>query len=167
MVDLNGTLLAQIINFLILTGILALLAYKPLLRILEGRQKFIAERLETSERDKMQAEQLKKEYEQQLAAAHTEAQRLVAETINFAEQAKEQILAETRAANAKLLQTALAEIAAERAGAMARLKDEVVNLSLLTATKIIDRKLDAAVNAELVNETITKPAEPKSGNLPC
>lgn len=100
-------------------------------------------------------------------SSHTEAQRLVAETINFAEQAKEQILAETRAANAKLLQTALAEIAAERAGAMARLKDEVVNLSLLTATKIIDRKLDAAVNAELVNETITKPAEPKSGNLPC
>ena len=166
MVDLNGTLLAQIINFLVLTGILAIIAYKPLLRVLAGRQNLIAEKLSASESEKLQAEQLKREYEEQLAAAHAQAQKLVAEAVTAATQAKEQVLSETRTANTRMLQTALAEIAAERVKAMAQLRNEVVSLSLLTATKIIDHQLDPEVNAQLVTEMLTKLAEQKPGSLP-
>jgi F-type H+-transporting ATPase subunit b len=167
MVDLNGTLLAQIINFLVLTGILAIIAYKPLLRILEGRQNLIEERLSASESEKLQAEQLKREYEEKLAAAHAQAQKLVAEAVSAAGQAKEQILSETRAANARMLQTALEEIAADRVKAMAQLRNEVVSLSMLTATKIIDHKLDPEINAKLVTEMLNKLDEQKPGSLPC
>lgn len=166
MVDLNGTLLAQIINFLVLTGILAIIAYKPLLRVLAGRQNLIAEKLSASESEKLQAEQLKREYEEQLAAAQAQAQKLVAEAVTAATQAKEQVLSETRTANTRMLQTALAEIAAERVKAMAQLRNEVVSLSLLTATKIIDHQLDPEVNAQLVTEMLTKLAEQKPGSLP-
>ena len=44
MVELNGTLIAQIVNFLILVAILTKFAYKPLMQALEDRQNKIAER---------------------------------------------------------------------------------------------------------------------------
>jgi len=167
MVDLNGTLLAQILNFLILTGILALLAYKPLLQCLENRQNLITEKLETSEHERMEAEQLKKEYEAQIAAAHKKAQDMVTDAIKFVEQTKEQLLSETRAANAQLLQSTLDDIANDRAVVMSQLKNEVINLSILTATKILNHKLDTKITTELVADLTNKFDELKSGKLPC
>lgn len=167
MVDLNGTLIAQIINFLILTAILAVVAYKPLLQILADRQANITEKLAASEHEKMQAEQYKKEYEAQLALAHTQAQTIVEEATKLAEQTKDQILTETRTANAQMLQAALAEIARERTVAMAQLKNEVASLSIVTAAKIVGHELDPKFNAQMVTKIIDKLDEKKTGNLPC
>ncbi|SDF01214.1 F0F1 ATP synthase subunit B [Sporomusa acidovorans] len=167
MVDLNGTLIAQIINFLILTAILAVVAYKPLLQILADRQANIAEKLAASEHEKIQAEQYKQEYEAQLALAHTQAQAIVEEATKLAEQTKDQILTETRTANAQMLQAALDEIARERTVAMAQLKNEVANLSIVTAAKIVGHELDPKLNAQMVTKIIDKLDEKKTGNLPC
>lgn len=167
MVDLNGTLIAQIINFLILAAIMTKLAYKPLVQILADRQAVIAERLAATEQEKIQAEQFKFEYEKQLAAAHTQAQIMIEEATKLGEQARDQMLAEARAVNDRTLQAALEEIARERTCAMNKLRQEVVNLSILAATKIIDQKLDQEVNTRLAAEMIDSLDELKPGGLPC
>lgn len=167
MIDLNATLIAQIINFLILVVILTKVAYKPLIKVLDDRKNKIAASMEQAEREKTAAEQLKREYQEQLMAARTQAQTIVEKAVRTAEQSKEEILAEARAEHARMLKTAQEEISRERERAFAQLRGEVVTLSMAAATKIIEKNLDEAAEAKLVANFIEKLDNEKIGGLPC
>ena len=99
MVDINATLIAQIINFLILLFILKKFAYGPLMQVMKEREDKISSSLEAADNDKKAAEELKAEYQKQLALARTQAQEIVDKAIKIAEESKQQILAEARAEN--------------------------------------------------------------------
>ncbi|EAX47445.1 ATP synthase F0, B subunit [Thermosinus carboxydivorans Nor1] len=167
MVELNATLIAQIINFLILVAILTKVAYKPLMQALADRQARIAESIAAADRERAAAEELRREYQQQLAEARTQAQAIVEKAMKLAEQTKEQILEEARAEHARLLKEAQAEIARERERALAQMKNEVVSLSIAAATKIIGQNLDEKANAKLVEDFIDKLDRQKIGGMPC
>jgi len=114
LVDINATLIAQIINFLILVAILTKVAYKPLMKVLEDRKNKIAESMESAEREKIAAAQLKSEYQDLLVEARTQAQAIVEKAMKLAEQSKDEILESAREENARLLKIAQEEIARER-----------------------------------------------------
>jgi F-type H+-transporting ATPase subunit b len=164
---LDATLLAQIINFLILVAILTKVAYKPLMKALADRQARITESLDSAEKEKSAAEELKREYQEQLAQARTQAQAIVEKASKLAEQAREEILQEARVEHARLLKEAQEEIAREREKAVAQLRDEVVALSMAAASKIIGSSIDAATNAKLVTDFIDRLDEQKTGGLKC
>ena len=113
MVDINATLIAQIINFLILLFILKKFAYGPLMQVMKEREDKISSSLEAADNDKKAAEELKAQYQKQLALARTQAQEIVDKAIKIAEESKQQILAEARAENERMLQNAKAEIERE------------------------------------------------------
>lgn len=167
MVDINATLIAQIINFLLLVAILAKVAYKPIMRALEERKERIARNLEQADRTKAEAEQLKAEYHQQLVLARTEAQNILDKAAKLAEQTKEEILAQARAEHAKMLKAAQEEIDRERAKALSDLRGEVAALSIAAASKIIAKNIDAETNSQLVADFIEKLDDKKIGGLPC
>lgn len=167
MVELNGTLIAQIVNFLILVGILTKFAYKPLMKALEDRQQKIADNIDSAERERQEAQQLKLGYQQQLADARTQAQAIVEKAEKLAEEAKEEILKEARVESARILKAVQEEVARERALALAQLKGEVVTLSMAAATKIIEKNIDTETNANLVSSFIEKLDAQKIGGLPC
>lgn len=167
MVELNATLIAQIINFVILLAVLTKLAWKPLIQAIEDRKKKIESDLAGAEREKTAAEQLRAEYQQQLADARNQAQAIIEKATKLAEQTKEQILEEARAENARLLKAAQDQIAVERDRALAEMRSEVVNLSIAAAAKIIGQNLDATANAKLVADFIDKLDDQKTGGLRC
>ena len=163
MVDLNATLIAQIINFLILLAILAKFAYKPIVKALEDRQAKIKADIEAAEQGKLAAEQFKKEYQAQLAQARTEAQNIVDKAVKIAQQNKDEILAEAKAEHARLLKTAREEIEREREHALAQLRNEVVVLSVAAASKIVRKNLDEQTNKQLVDDFIADLDDRKIG----
>lgn len=167
MVDLNATLIAQIINFLILVAILTKVAYKPLMQALADRQAKIAESLETAEQEKQAAEKLKQEYLAQLADARTQAQAIVEKAAKLAEQTKEEILKEAREESIRLVKATQEEIARERERAIAELKGEVVTLAVAAASKIIAQNMDEQANAKIVDDFIKKLDGKEIGGLPC
>ncbi len=167
MVDLNATLIAQIINFLILVAILTKVAYKPLMQALADRQAKIADSLETAEQEKQAAEKLKQEYLAQLTEARTQAQAIVDKAAKLAEQTKEEILKEAREESARLLKATQEEIARERERAIAELKGEVVTLAVAAASKIIAQNMNEAANAKIVDDFINNLDGKKIGGLPC
>ena len=69
MVDVNATLIAQILNFLVLLAILAKFAYKPLLKAMDDRRNRIINDLDSAEQTRLDAEALKEQYAEQLAGA--------------------------------------------------------------------------------------------------
>ncbi|MBP2627186.1 MAG: synthase subunit b [Firmicutes bacterium] len=167
MVELNGTLIAQIVNFLILVGILTKFAYKPLMQALEDRQNKIAANIDSAEQARQEAEELKIGYQQQLAEARATAQAIVEKAEKLAEESKEAILQEARLESARILKTVQEEVARERALALAQLKGEVVVLSMAAAAKIIEKNIDSEINANLVSSFIEELDSQKSGGLPC
>ena len=167
MVDLNATLIAQIINFLILVAILTKVAYKPLMQALADRQAKIADSLEMAEQEKQAAEKLKQEYLAQLAEARTQAQTIVEKAAKLAEQTKEEILKEAREESSRLLKVTQEEIAREREQAIAELKGEVVTLAVAAASKIIAQNMDEQANARIVDDFINNLDGKKIGGLPC
>ena len=167
MVELNGTLIAQIVNFLILVGILTKFAYKPLMQALEERQNKIAASIDSAERAQQEAEQLKIGYQEQLAQARVQAQLIVEKAEKLAEEAKETILQEARIESARILKTVQEEVARERTLALAQLKGEVVALSMAAAAKIIEKNIDSDINANLVASFIEKLDAKNTGGLPC
>ena len=77
MIDINATLIAQILNFLILAGILRAFAYKPVVRMLKARQDRIQESLDKADADVAEADKILAEYKAKLAAANAKDEHLV------------------------------------------------------------------------------------------
>lgn len=167
MLNLNWTMLVQVINFLLLVLILAKFAYGPVMRMLEERQKKIADNIDSSERMRQEAEQLKISYQEQLAQARAQAQAIVEKAEKLAEESKEEILTAARAESARILKNVQEEVARERALALAQLKGEVVTLSMAAAAKIIEKNIDNEINANLVSNFIEKLDSQRTGGLPC
>lgn len=156
MVDLNGTLLAQFLNFFILVAILAKFAYKPIVSIMEERKAKIADDLAKAEATKQEAIQVKEAYEAQLMNARKEAQEIIEKAVKQADLQSQQALVELRAQIAREKDKAQKDLAAERQRAMESLRSEVISLSVAMAGKVIAKDMNSDTNAKLIDEAIEK-----------
>ena len=77
MIEINGTLIAQILNFLILAGLLRAVAYKPVVNVLKARQAQIQESIDKAEADAAEADKLLADYKAKLAAANAKAEAII------------------------------------------------------------------------------------------
>jgi len=167
MVDINMTLVAQIFNFLILVVILTKVAYKPLMKVLTEREEKIASSIKSAEQDEIAAKKLLVDYQKQLASARIEAQEIVDKATKLAAEEREAGIAETRIEIERMRKSAQVDIERDRELAVAKLKGEVVALSMAAAAKIIASNIDEKVNEQLVSEFIDKLDAEKIGGLPC
>ena len=160
MVNINATLIAQILNFLFLVFVLAKFAYKPLLNIMEERKNKIAADLEAADAAKAEAEAVKSEYAAKLADARQEAQAIVEAARKSAQAAHDKIMAETKAEQDQVVADAKEAIELEKQKALADVRAQVISLSMMAASKIVEQKLgseeDKKMAGEIVDSIINK-----------
>lgn len=163
MVELNGTLLWQIVNFVILCAILGHFAYKPMLKVLDERKARIQNDLDSAASANADAQKLKESYEAQLRDAQVKAQEIVNKAVKEAQvQAQAQIDA-ARDAIAKEKEAASKQIERERTEALEDLKSQVAALSCDIASKIISKNMTPDTNDRLIAESIAKLGAHKAG----
>ena len=167
MIDINATLIAQILNFLILVAILRAVAYKPIVRMLKAREDKIAASLDKADADAAESEKVLRDYRAQLAEARVKAQEIRDKAAKLAQEEREASLQETQHEIEQRRKAAEAEILRERAMAVEQLKGEMVTLSMAAASKIIAKNLDAAENEKLISDFIGKLDKEKIGDLSC
>ena len=160
MVNINATLIAQILNFLFLVFVLAKFAYKPLLNIMEERKNKIAADLEAADAAKAEAEAVKSEYAAKLADARQEAQAIVEAARKSAQAAHDKIMAETKAEQDQVVAAAKEAIELKKQKALADVRAQVISLSMMAASKIVEQKLgseeDKKMAGEIVDSIINK-----------
>ena len=156
MVDLNGTVIAQFLNFFILVAILAKFAYKQICGVMEERKNRIANDLETAEQARTDAEAMKAEYTAQIANARQEAQAIIEKAVKEAEATTKAQVLEVREQIANEKEKARQEIERERDRAMNSLRNEVISLSVAMAGKVVAKDMDSATNTKLIEEAIAK-----------
>lgn len=150
MVNVNATLIAQILNFLILLAILAKFAYKPLLKVMEERRNRIANDLDSAEKTRLEAESLKAEYTQQLADARQQATEIVEKANKIAQNLHDEMVEQARVEKEEMMASAKERIEQEKQQAMLDIRSEVIALSTMIAGKIVDQKLNSAEDQKLV-----------------
>ena len=167
MIDINATLLAQMLNFLLLVILLRVFAYKPIVKILKEREEKIANSIKQADDDAAKAQATLKEYQDQLAGARLKAQDIMDKAEKRANEAHETSIQATKSEIEQMKQAAQQEIQRERAQAVEKLKGEVIALSVAAAEKIVSKKIDANENEVLIKEFIDQLDKDKIGDLPC
>ena len=154
MVNSNATLIAQILNFLVLVFVLAKFVYKPVLGIMEERKNKIASDLETAEKAKNDAEAVKAEYAAKLADARQEAQAIIENARKTAQAAHDKIMADTKAEQEQYVAAQKEIIATEKKKAMDEVRAQVISLSMIAAGKIVEQKLNSEEDKKMASKIV-------------
>jgi F-type H+-transporting ATPase subunit b len=154
-------LVAFLINFLLLLGLLTLVLYKPVTKMLDERAAKIKEGLEQAERARAESVRSEGEVKAQIEAGRKEGQAIVAQATQAGERVKEEARAGAKQEAEALIAKARAEIDREREEGFNQLRKEFVDLAMLAAEKVINQSLDKKAHQRLIEETLEKGASPE------
>jgi len=149
-----STLVAQIINFVILLGLLYLVAYKPILRMFDERSRRIKESMEQTETIKEQAARADEDVKKRMEEAGKEGQEVITRAMRTGEEARQKIQQEARQEAEAILERARLEIQRERDEAVDELREEFADLTIEAAGKVIEKSLDKAAHRELIEKVL-------------
>jgi len=151
--DINGgVIIWTVVIFVILLAVLYRLGYPALLRMVEERERRIQKQLEDAEKANAEAQRLLEEHKKQIAAAHNQAQEILAKAKTVSQKERETLLAKAREEYDGLLNRARKDIDAEKEKAILALRREAVELSIAAASRVIEANLDTEANRKLVTE---------------
>ncbi len=149
-----GLFLWTILTFLVLLVLLAKFAWKPLLALLDRREEMIRQSLDDAEKAKHELQRLQQESKEILSKARVEAQSILAKSRSEAEKLKGELRQEAKVQADSILRDAEKQIQVETEKAIAVIKNEVVDLSLLVASKLIKKNLSKEDNQSLIEESL-------------
>lgn len=147
---------AQITGFILLWIVLARFLFKPVLALLDARRQEIESTYQNAEDERAKAEEFRADYEKRLAGIEAEARARMQEAVKEAQNAKNEILADAKSRSDDILRRGQEDLAREREKTLTQLREEVVNISLDAAGKIIGESMDQPKHRKLVGDFIDR-----------
>ncbi len=147
-------LIAQIINFLLLLGLLYMFAYKPILRMFDERARRIKESMDMTESVKQQAANAEEDARKRIEEAGKEGQEVIARAIKTGEEIKQKAELDAKPEAEALITRARNEIQQERDEAIAELRKEFTDLTISAAEKVIEQELDKEAHRNLIDKVL-------------
>ncbi|OGG44371.1 MAG: ATP synthase F0 subunit B [Candidatus Handelsmanbacteria bacterium RIFCSPLOWO2_12_FULL_64_10] len=151
-----GLMIWTIITFVALLIVLKAAVWKPLLAMLDERERRIRDALSGAERARHEAERTLVEYKETLSNAEVEARERIQRATEQAHQERERIVSESHHQATRLVEDAKAEIQHEKERALQELRQTVGDLAIQAASKLLDENLDNARNRKIVDDFIRK-----------
>lgn len=148
------TALFTLANTVALFAVGAKFLWKPVMKMIEDRQKEIDDAYTEADRAQKQASQLRREYEDKLSNADQTGERLIKEAIARGQAREEEILRQANSEADAIRQKAAADIAQQKRKAINDAKDEIAGLAMDIAGKVVGRSLEDKDQAALVDEFI-------------
>jgi F-type H+-transporting ATPase subunit b len=149
-----GLFIWTIVTFLVLLAALAKFAWRPLLDALETRQNAIRKSLDDAQLAKQELERLNAESSQIIAKARAEADAVITQSRSDGDRLREEIRQKARAEAEHIVKNAERQIQLETTRAIEQIRHEAVDLSVMIASKIIQRNLSKEDNARLIDEAL-------------
>jgi len=140
------------VNFLILLFVLQRFLYRPVIRMLDERSNRIRESLAQAETIREETARLEAESRGILDEARREGQQLLAQANRSAEQIMTEARRQAQAEGDRLVERARSEIERERDRVFQELREQVADLAVSAASRVVRRSLDDSTHRELVRE---------------
>ncbi|MBS4175426.1 F0F1 ATP synthase subunit B [Bacillus sp. FJAT-49736] len=155
----TGDILFQLIMFIILLVLLKIFAWKPLMGIMKQREDHISNEIEAAEKSRIEANKLVEEQRSMLKEARQEAQTLIENAKKQGDIQRDEIIAIARQESERIKEAAKLEIEQQKEKAVAALREQVASLSVLIASKVIEKELSAQDQEKLINDYIQEAGE--------
>ena len=152
--EINATFLGQAVAFVIFVAVCMKYVWPPLVNALEKRQKEIADGLANAEKAKKSLELAKSNASETLRQAKVEAQKIIDDANKQRSVILDRASEEATTEKNRIIESAKAEIEAERNKAREELRAEVIALAIAGAEKILDKKMDASADHQMVKKIV-------------
>ena len=149
-----GLFIWTILTFLVLVGLLAKFAWRPLLQALESRQDLIRKSLDDAQRAKQELDRLQHESAQIVRAARVEAESIITASRSDGERLRNELREKARTEAEAVIKNAERQIQLETSRAVQQIRHEVVDLSVMIASKLIQRNLTKEDNERLIEDAL-------------
>lgn len=149
-----GLLLSQIVNFGLMVVLLYFVLYKPILVRLQARSQCIQQGLEDAERAKQMLSEAEAQAQEEIERARREAHEIVEQATRQGEQQRQEILAQARQEAQILIQRAQQQAQRAMLEGQVALRQDVVNLSIAAAMRLLQEDLDDERHHALVQRFI-------------
>ena len=160
-INLPG-LIAQLVNFTILFLILRAFLWPRVVGMLDERTRRIRESMDRAAQLQQQATQAQQEFEAQIQQARLEAQEIVTRALQTADRVKSDAESDARKQADAIVERARAEIQLERDRAIADLRREFADVTILAAERVIQQSLDKQRHVALIEEVLAETGSLKS-----
>lgn len=157
-IQIDGTVIVELITFLVMLAILARYVYPEIVRLAEARQRVVAEQLKEAEQSRADAEERLKEAEAKLADARKTAQSVIDAANKSGEQLRQELRQKAEEESRRTVEAARKEIEAERDEAVRSVRREVSELVVAATEKVIGETLDDDRQRKLIDRAIAEVA---------
>jgi F-type H+-transporting ATPase subunit b len=151
-------------NFVVFLALIWTFAFKPISKILADRQARIEEGLKDAEQARRDRESAESERVAALQEARREANEILARAQKIAQETRDADIAATKADLEKMRERAAAEIEAEKVRAIAEVRNEVADLALRAAGKVVGETMTGDREKRLVSEFLAETSGPAASS---
>jgi len=134
-------------------------ALGPLLSVMEKRQELIKSQINTAEDSRKQAENMLAQQQQAIQEARKEAYQIIESARASTARQTEQMLESAKEEASRIKEDALRDIESEKNKAVAALRGQVGAMSVMIASKIIEKQVDEKTQQDLVNQYLKEVGE--------
>jgi F-type H+-transporting ATPase subunit b len=149
-----GLFIWTILTFLVLLWLLAKYAWRPLLQSLEARQELIRKSLDDAQQARRELERLSQESAQILKESRVQAEAIISQSRSDAERLREEMKQKAKAESDTIVRNAERQIQLETGRALQQIRHEAADLSVLIASKLIQRNLSKEDNEGLIEDAL-------------
>lgn len=147
-----GTVFWTLLTFVLFAWLLSRLAWKPMLGALKHREDSIRDSIEQARADQAEAKKLLDEHKQLLAESHRQRAEALEQGRRDAETLKAELMAQANQQRDQLLKQTEAQVQAELRQARSELRDQVADLAIRAAEKLLAKNLDGDAQRRLVED---------------
>ncbi len=148
------TALFTLLNTLTVIFVGTKFLFKPIMKMIAQRQKEIDDLYADADAAKAEAAAMRTEYQQKLDAAQATSDRIVKEAVARGQAREEEIIRQANADASAIMDKASADIAMEKKKALNDAKDEISDIAMAIAGKVVEREITVADQSKLVDAFI-------------
>jgi len=149
-----GLMIWTIVCFLVTLFVLKRFAFGPIQQAIDERRERIRRSLEEADNAREEARKLLEEHRKLISGAQTDAEEILSEARRVAEANERRMREELEADRQRRLEETRKQIDAETRRALEAIRAEVVDLSMLAASKVTRKSLDDADHKRLIEEAV-------------
>lgn len=160
--DIDSALFYEtLVLFALFAFVLTKFAWKPLLQMIEEREKGIRESVESAQKANADAQALLEKHKEMLREAGREREEIIRKALQEAETFKADLESKARAEGEQLIQRAKEQVEREKNAAILELRSQVADLAIEAAGRIVTSSLTPEAQRKLVDEFVA--SVPKAG----
>ncbi|PWZ85571.1 ATP synthase F0 subunit B [Staphylococcus pseudintermedius] len=149
-----GDIIVTVVTFLILLALLRKFAWGPLKKVMDDRERSINQDIDDAERAKLNAQRLEEENRQKLKETQDEVHKILEDAKLQARRQQEEILHKANQRANGMLETAQSEIKSEKERALAEINNQVSELSVLIASKVLRKEISEQDQKALIEKYV-------------